>query len=1183
MGKWGTRVVAAGLLFAASSAWAQTAPPDVLFNLSAEGGMPQGTLLEGSDHNLYGTTCSGGQYGSGSVFLIAPNGSGFTTLHSFNGNDGLCPAAELIERDGYLYGTTSSGGSSSGLGAGTIFRLPVVPNPALDVLHAFAYGNPADGAYPFSGLIEVGGLFYGTTMNGGANGDGAIFTMDVSTMPPTVAVLYSFDHTVSFSPVGSLVEDSGVLYGMTQRGGASDFGTIFSIEITGSNFTSHELSGYPAYPYGSLVKVGSYFYGTTQQLCSGTGGGPISGCGTVLRFDPASGDIEGVYFFMDGFMSPVAPVLPGSDGALYGTTEAGGAHGAGVVFRLDISTEPATAVALHDFDPAVTGSRPRAGLIEINNVLYGTAWLEGPGGAGTVFSLGMAAPATLQVLHAFGPIRPNQVTAELTLLNGVFYGASQRGGRHDGGTVFSFDAAGSSLGVVHDFKPIDSNDGAYPYSGAILGTDGALYGVTPNSGFNGSGIIYRVTPDGTAFQVLHAFDSSPTTIADGYAPYAKLVDVGGVLYGTTTGGGGIDGIGTIFSISENGTNFQTRHRLDDSSLRQGSGLQAGLTLGTDGLLYGVASTGGLSGGGTIFRLDTSGGQFEVLHHFSTTDPSNGAFPRSALTEGRPGVFYGTAPNNGVSGGGIAFRLDTTTTPATFTTLKVFEQCCIFSPNGSFPGATLAKGAGEWFYGTTIVGGPDGFGTAFAVSDSGAFRLMASFDLTHGAGPWGGLTLAGDGSFYGATGGGGLNLNGVIYRINVDTDADGVLDGIDNCPLNANQGQLDTDGDGIGDACDGGSVNNPPVANSQSVSTPRNAPAAITLTASDADFDPLTFVVVTGPAHGALSGTAPNLTYTPALNYVGPDSFTFKANDGAADSNIATVSITVTATATTTSLVATPSTAGLLQPVTLVATVSPAGPSGTVRFSDGGITLGTAVLSAGTASLVVNFVTDGVHPITATYLGDAAFTGSASAPAPVTIRPAATSTFSFLVPWSNPQAAGSPFLMSTQVIALAGGTAPTGDVEFYDATTLIGTGTLVSGFATISTTTLTPGLHLLVARYLGDGTFEPSVTPPALVTIYTGPRPASTAISVATAPNPSSLGSVVTFTATVTGGSTTGFVVFFDNETILGIAPVVNVGGTLQATLTRSTLAVGLHVIRASYTGHAGAAASNSLSAVHVVQ
>jgi len=89
------------------------------------------------------------------------------------------------------------------------------------------------------------------------------------------------------------------------------------------------------------------------------------------------------------------------------------------------------------------------------------------------------------------------------------------------------------------------------------------------------------------------------------------------------------------------------------------------------------------------------------------------------------------------------------------------------------------------------------------------------------------------------------------------------------------------------------ANHPPVANGQSVTTAEDAAANITLTATDPDGDALTYSVVTPPAHGALSGTAPNLTYTPALYYNGPDSFTFKANDGLADSDPATVSITVT--------------------------------------------------------------------------------------------------------------------------------------------------------------------------------------------------------------------------------------------------------------------------------------------------
>jgi hypothetical protein len=88
------------------------------------------------------------------------------------------------------------------------------------------------------------------------------------------------------------------------------------------------------------------------------------------------------------------------------------------------------------------------------------------------------------------------------------------------------------------------------------------------------------------------------------------------------------------------------------------------------------------------------------------------------------------------------------------------------------------------------------------------------------------------------------------------------------------------------------INDAPVANNQSVTTGEDTSVDITLTASDAEEDTLTYTVVTQPTHGSLSGTAPDLTYAPDADYNGDDSFTYKANDGTDDSNIATVSITV---------------------------------------------------------------------------------------------------------------------------------------------------------------------------------------------------------------------------------------------------------------------------------------------------
>ena len=88
-------------------------------------------------------------------------------------------------------------------------------------------------------------------------------------------------------------------------------------------------------------------------------------------------------------------------------------------------------------------------------------------------------------------------------------------------------------------------------------------------------------------------------------------------------------------------------------------------------------------------------------------------------------------------------------------------------------------------------------------------------------------------------------------------------------------------------------NDPPTANPQSVSTVQNTALAITLTGSDVEGSPLTYAIVSGPTHGTLTGAAPNVTYTPAASYNGPDSFTFKVNDGTLDSAPATVSIVIT--------------------------------------------------------------------------------------------------------------------------------------------------------------------------------------------------------------------------------------------------------------------------------------------------
>src|SRR5207244_4081110 len=116
-------------------------------------------------------------------------------------------------------------------------------------------------------------------------------------------------------------------------------------------------------------------------------------------------------------------------------------------------------------------------------------------------------------------------------------------------------------------------------------------------------------------------------------------------------------------------------------------------------------------------------------------------------------------------------------------------------------------------------------------------------------------------------------------------------GADSFTFKANDGMVDSSAATVSLTVT--AVNDAPLANAQSVTLAEDASKAITLSAPDVDGDTLTFRIVGGPAHGALSGVAPNVTYTPAANYNGPDSFTFKANDGTLNSNVATVTLTVT--------------------------------------------------------------------------------------------------------------------------------------------------------------------------------------------------------------------------------------------------------------------------------------------------
>ena len=209
---------------------------------SADGAHPYGSLIEATDGNFYGMTSAGGASNKGVVIRITPAGTG-TILHSFAGGaaDGDTPLGSLIQgSDGNLYGMTSTGGTTNN---GTVFKMDLTGVETL--LYSFG-SSPNDGGIPAYGALVEGtdGNFYGTAGQGGALANGTIFSITAAGIE---TVLYSFGTATGANPESSLTQASdGSFWGTTLNGGAGGNGTVFKVTSTGALTVMHSFLGPPA-------------------------------------------------------------------------------------------------------------------------------------------------------------------------------------------------------------------------------------------------------------------------------------------------------------------------------------------------------------------------------------------------------------------------------------------------------------------------------------------------------------------------------------------------------------------------------------------------------------------------------------------------------------------------------------------------------------------------------------------------------------------------------------------------------------------------------------------------------------------------------------------------------------------------------------------------------------------------
>jgi uncharacterized repeat protein (TIGR03803 family) len=371
------------------------------------------------------------------VFISASFASAqtFTLLYQFkSGPGGINPYAGVVrDAKGNLFGTTYNDGAFA---SGTVFRINALGKEK--VLHSFSQTD-GDGAFPWYGTLarDSSGSLYGTTITGGLKGQlccGAVFKVTAS---GEETVLYSFTGFGGdgFPQYGVVRDPSGNLYGTTQNGGPDNAGTVFKIDPTGTKTVLYSFTG---------LSDGGY---------------------------------------------PMAGVVLDAKGNLYGTTSYGGPDTAGAVFKVDPTGKETN---LYRFTGLNDGSLPYAGVIrDSHGNLYGTTYLGGTDGSGTVFKVDPQGRET--VLHNFAGGNDGLLPVGASLVRdsaGNLYGTTPQGGSTDFGVVFKIDAKGNET-ILHTFS---GSDGKIPYGTLILDKAGYLYGTTYQGGAYGGGVLFKIAP-----------------------------------------------------------------------------------------------------------------------------------------------------------------------------------------------------------------------------------------------------------------------------------------------------------------------------------------------------------------------------------------------------------------------------------------------------------------------------------------------------------------------------------------------------------------------------------------------------------------------------------------------------------------------------------------------------------------
>ncbi len=643
---------------------------------------------------FYGTT-SGGAYGTGSIFKINGDGTGYqeTHLKASNGTNNSNTRSSFDRyrltqfSNGKFYGVTVSGGSGQ---EGVLFEYDPVTNEYTEKMDFEYYGtsvplgemleyngklygtsvgygyyiysfDPSTNSFkkeftlpaPSPGMILLNGKFYGMTTRGGLQRAGAIFEYNPQT--GVYKAIFQFDRTsTGYFPEGGLTHYNGKLYGVTTTGGKYAQGTLFEFDLSTQQFGKKidfkaDING--SRPIGDL----SIYNG---KLLGITSGGGNSNQGVLFEYDLSTALLQKAIDFSSETPQGTFKLI---NGKLYGVATDGGAEGEGVLFSVDPQTKEY--VRLFEFDEDETGGHPFGQLTLYGNTLVGVTKSGGYGNGGVIFKYDLASDQ-LHIESSFNYAPFGKRPLCLVEVDSVFYGLTSHGGASGNGALFKLDPNTFALTNLHNFDCDEC--GVYTtqaIKGKLLVVDHLLYGITKKGASDEGGELFVYDIDQASYTTLVEFNTNET----GSIPVGNIALLNGKIYGATKRGGS-GNTGVLFEYDLENSTFQIKQNLSYST-----GLEPEFTSVDDSLLYGVGY-GGSFQHGIINAYDPENNTLTPKYEFQNS--ADGTNPTGELTSVSSKVF-GVTKSGGAFNNGVIFEFDTQT--------QIYQDILDFTNSGSTPG------------------------------------------------------------------------------------------------------------------------------------------------------------------------------------------------------------------------------------------------------------------------------------------------------------------------------------------------------------------------------------------------------------------------------------------------------------------------------------------------------------------